>query len=225
MGVVPPEHPMPRTVPNRQLPHGCTNETWRDRQSVSKRYTGTDAARRLRTEVNAILTVQQSVPVPAVIEVIERDLTVVFAAVPGAHGQDLLKQQPEPVLASAGRVLRRLNDCHPGMVHGDYGAQNLLLDDRAFEVTAVLDWEFAHSGDPVEDPAWAEWIVRMHHPAARWHLDALFEGYGHQPAWAARHAAMLQRCRELSQLAGAWGDAGAQQLWDQRSDLTERWLE
>jgi hypothetical protein len=30
---------------------------------------------------------------------------------------------------------------------------------NAPRVTAVLDWEFAHLGQPVEDLAWAEWIV------------------------------------------------------------------
>jgi aminoglycoside phosphotransferase (APT) family kinase protein len=35
------------------------------------------------------------------------------------------------------------------LVHGDIGFHNLMVDgDR---VTAVLDWEFAHPGDPVED--------------------------------------------------------------------------
>ena len=37
-------------------------------------------------------------------------------------------------------------------------------------VTAVLDWEFAHLGDPVEDLAWCEWLVRTHHPE---HVGAL----------------------------------------------------
>jgi aminoglycoside phosphotransferase (APT) family kinase protein len=49
----------------------------------------------------------------------------------------------------------------------------------------VVDWEFAHLGDPVEDLAWCEWIVRMHHPE---HVDApgeeraeTTEGWREQP--------------------------------------------
>ena len=35
------------------------------------------------------------------------------------------------------------------VVHGDAGPYNLLVDDD--RLTAVLDWEFAHAGDPAED--------------------------------------------------------------------------
>ena len=101
------------------------------------------------------------------------------------------------VLRAAGRTLRQLHDAVPGMVHGDYGPQNLLLDTAAWEVSAVLDWEFAHDGDPVEDLAWAEWIVRMHHPGAAGAIPVLFESYRWRPTWSVRRSAMLKRCVEL----------------------------
>lgn len=40
----------------------------------------------------------------------------------------------------------------PTIVHGDFRPANLLVD--AGRVTAVLDWEFAHIGDPAEDIGW-----------------------------------------------------------------------
>lgn len=40
---------------------------------------------------------------------------------------------------------------NPVLVHGDIGFHNFLFDDG--ELTAVLDWEFAHIGDPAEDLA------------------------------------------------------------------------
>ena len=47
--------------------------------------------------------------------------------------------------ASSGRV---------ALVHGDYRIGNFILgSDR--RIAAVLDWELAHVGDPVEDIAWA----------------------------------------------------------------------
>ena len=47
--------------------------------------------------------------------------------------------------ASSGRV---------ALVHGDYRIGNFILGaDR--RIAAVLDWELAHVGDPVEDIAWA----------------------------------------------------------------------
>ena len=43
----------------------------------------------------------------------------------------------------------------PTFVHGDFRLGNLAVTDH---LVAVLDWEFAHVGDPVEDVAWP--IVR-----------------------------------------------------------------
>jgi len=49
------------------------------------------------------------------------------------------------------------------LVHGDYRLGNFLFEgDR---ITALLDWEMAHLGDPVEDIAWAYralWTPEMH---------------------------------------------------------------
>ncbi|WP_051707042.1 phosphotransferase family protein [Nocardioides aequoreus] len=37
------------------------------------------------------------------------------------------------------------------LVHGDLNPKNVLVDPATLEVTAVLDWEFAHAGGPWED--------------------------------------------------------------------------
>ena len=41
----------------------------------------------------------------------------------------------------------------PAVVHGDFRVGNLLVD-PASGLTAVLDWELAHLGDPLEDLGW-----------------------------------------------------------------------
>lgn len=38
------------------------------------------------------------------------------------------------------------------LVHGDFRIGNLVVDDEG--LAAVIDWEFAHIGDPIEDLAW-----------------------------------------------------------------------
>lgn len=38
------------------------------------------------------------------------------------------------------------------LVHGDYRPANMLVQDG--RISAVLDWEFAHAGDPAEDLGW-----------------------------------------------------------------------
>ena len=44
------------------------------------------------------------------------------------------------------------------LCHGDAGAGNFLFEKE--QVTAILDWEFAHLGDPLDDIAWV--LVRSH---------------------------------------------------------------
>jgi aminoglycoside phosphotransferase (APT) family kinase protein len=68
---------------------------------------------------------------------------------------------PWPLAHLAGAVLHR---CAPATVertvfcHGDVGPGNFLHDGR--RVTAMLDWEFSHLGDPMDDLAW--WVFRGH---------------------------------------------------------------
>ncbi len=64
---------------------------------------------------------------------------------------------PQPIARAAIRRLRR----HPpppaqklSVVHGDYRSGNF-MHDGAGRIVAILDWEMAHIGDPLEDLAWA----------------------------------------------------------------------
>ena len=66
-------------------------------------------------------------------------------------------QSPQPIAEAAIRHLER----HPpppaqrlSVVHGDYRTGNFLHDGEG-TITALLDWEMAHIGDPYEDLAWA----------------------------------------------------------------------
>ncbi|MEU8353256.1 phosphotransferase [Streptomyces sp. NPDC048845] len=124
-----------------------------------------------------------------------------------------------------------LPDDTPGaekvLVHGDFGPQNVLLDPRTFEVTAVVDWEFAHLGDPVEDLAWCEWIVRTHHPEHRTALGHFFRAYGGKvPPWPVRRAAMLTRCETLRRFCDRWEPNGpGARSWQGRAAATADWQE
>jgi len=66
-----------------------------------------------------------------------------------------VKLEERPVLATA---LHWLANQIPQrseivLVHADYRAGNFLYEDG--HITAILDWEMAHLGDPMEDLAWA----------------------------------------------------------------------
>jgi aminoglycoside phosphotransferase (APT) family kinase protein len=63
---------------------------------------------------------------------------------------------PSPALASLfGWLLDNVPPMqgHPVLLHGDIGFHNFLFDQG--RLTAVLDWEFGHLGDPAEDLAYA----------------------------------------------------------------------
>jgi Ser/Thr protein kinase RdoA (MazF antagonist) len=176
------------------------------------------------------------IPVAAFIGAAADELTMSF--VEGSHGQTLIDADYGGlVLRLSGELLAELQRIPvdtlegiiPGtgevLVHGDFGPQNLLIDEEVPRVTALLDWEFAHMGEPVEDLAWAEWIVRMHHPTRKDDLDSLFEGYGERPAWSIRHAEVVRRCEQLVHFAEFQGWTDGTELWRQRVRATQNWAE
>ena len=65
--------------------------------------------------------------------------------------------KPQPIMQAVIRRLRREPPPPPpalGVVHGDYRTGNFLYDAQG-EIHAILDWEMAHLGDPLEDLAWS----------------------------------------------------------------------
>jgi len=64
---------------------------------------------------------------------------------------------PQPVAAAAIRWLHRNlppPSSRRSLVHGDFRSGNFLFN-TAGDIPAVLDWEMAHIGDPLEDLAWS----------------------------------------------------------------------
>ncbi|XOV84469.1 MAG: phosphotransferase family protein [bacterium] len=83
---------------------------------------------------------------------------------PAAHELSYWRQvietdalHPQPIAAAA---LRWLDQHLPApserlcLVHGDFRTGNYLYTESG-DITAVLDWEMAHIGDPLEDLAWS----------------------------------------------------------------------
>jgi aminoglycoside phosphotransferase (APT) family kinase protein len=79
------------------------------------------------------------------------------------------RMEPHPAIAFAFQWLKANAPVAEriSLVHGDFRLGNFLYEGE--EVTALLDWEMAHLGDPVEDLAWAYrdlWTPEMHVPIA-----------------------------------------------------------
>jgi Ser/Thr protein kinase RdoA (MazF antagonist) len=224
-------------VDQMRLPHGYTNFTHTTRGVVVKRYAGPDADLRQHAEVTALRHVAGALPVPALVR--EEAGLIGTEYVTGIPGQELLERVPDAVLRSVGRAAARLHALDvtglsslgplPAagsvLVHGDFGPQNMLFDEVTVEATAIVDWEFAHLGDGVVDLAWAEWIVRTHHPRLVGSLPALFEGYGREPAWDRRHAAMIAKCEWALDFAQRWDPENepARTLWHDRLEATRHY--
>ena len=69
---------------------------------------------------------------------------------------DADEQHPQPIVRAAIRRLRREPPAPAQairVVHGDYRSGNF-LHDGAGRIIAILDWEMAHLGDPLEDLGW-----------------------------------------------------------------------
>lgn len=63
------------------------------------------------------------------------------------------------------------------LVHGDYRPANLLVADG--RIAAILDWEFAHEGDPAEDLGWylTPYYAADHLIAGAWTADDFLARY------------------------------------------------
>ena len=218
-----------------RLPHGYTNFTRVVDGCVEKTYDGPRRWANAGRELVCLSALGGRLPVSVVVH---RDLSIprlTLSLLEGRHGQDLLVEGcAVRVLRHVGETLAELQrippDTVPGLVgegsvivHGDSGPQNMLFDLEADRVTGVVDWESAHIGSPIEDLAWTEWIVRMHHRAAKDALDELFAAAGQRPSWAERHAAMVHQCEAVLVSCASDGMASAAAEWRSRVRLTEAW--
>jgi aminoglycoside phosphotransferase (APT) family kinase protein len=112
--------------------------------------------------------------------------------------------QPRPIMEAVYAWLKAnipAPRADAAIVHSDIGFHNLLIDDG--RVTALLDWEFSHPGDPAEDLVYARPFIEQ---VIDW--EAFLERYeahgGQRPSAAAeRFYAVWQGARNSAGCAGA----------------------
>jgi tRNA A-37 threonylcarbamoyl transferase component Bud32 len=218
----------------RSLPHAYTNAVTVLGDVVTKTYRGPDAIQRQQREELAISSVADRLPVASIVD--SRPGVLVLDKVPGRHGQDRIDRgEAETVMFGLGRLLREVQAISPvffGKLHGagvlvhhDFGPNNVLFADHDDSIALLADWEWSTVGSPITDLAWAEFILRMHHPEHQRCLPALFDGYGARPAWNERQAAMAQRVTTLETWVRSHKGTRAASTWDRRSRSIARWRE
>jgi aminoglycoside phosphotransferase (APT) family kinase protein len=218
-----------------RLPHGYTNRTRLEGGAVEKRHRGPWRHRSAAREAAVLRAVAPWLPVPPVLDFDPEEPLLRLGIVAGVNGQELFEkgqyqEGTAAVLYACGAFLRRLATVDaaaldflpPGafLVHGDYGPHNLLMAPDGLTVVGIVDWEWARRGDPIEDLAWAEWIVRYHHADSTTALAALFAGYGIEPPWALRHGYMAENCRRGLSRATVRGDEKVIAAWHERLKWT-----
>jgi aminoglycoside phosphotransferase (APT) family kinase protein len=124
-------------------------------------------------------------------EVLARLHSIPLEAVPGLEDSDQVAQyravldgvsQPHPTFELAFRWLEEHRPASPrrAVVHGDFRNGNLIVGPEG--VRAVLDWELAHAGDPMEDLGWLcvkSWRFGVDRPVGGFGTyDDLIAGYG-----------------------------------------------
>jgi aminoglycoside phosphotransferase (APT) family kinase protein len=138
---------------------------------------------RVAAECGGLLAAIHRIPVDAVPGLAASDPLVSMRETLDAFGE------PHPALELGLRWLagRRPPAGRTAVVHGDFRTGNLMIDAR--RVVAVLDWELAHLGDPLEDLGW--FCVRA------WRFgvdDRPAGGFGsREELWAAYEAAGGER--------------------------------
>jgi aminoglycoside phosphotransferase (APT) family kinase protein len=115
------------------------------------------------------------------------------------------EREPQVIAHAAIRWLKKNPPPPPqkiSVVHGDYRSGNFLYDSKG-NIRAILDWEMAHLGDPLEDLAWA--------------LDPLW-AHGN-PAFPAGTIARDEAIARWQAASGLTVDAAAFAWWEMFASL------
>ena len=106
------------------------------------------ARRSLTAGIGEAMARLHSIPVSAAPSLVEQEQVAYYRGVLDTLGE------PHPVFEVAFRWLEthRPPSRPAAIVHGDFRLGNVMVDERG--LAAVLDWELAHVGDPMEDLGW-----------------------------------------------------------------------
>ena len=150
----------------------------------------------------------------------------------GRRATARLRHWPDAERVALAEVARRAQDLLDSvqrtcLVHSDLNPKNLLVDPGTLEVTAVLDWEFAHAGHPWTDlgnllrferhPAYVEGVLGAWTARHGGDHDSLLDGARAADLWAlvdlASRAGQTPVADRSATLLRAVADAGDLHAW------------
>jgi aminoglycoside phosphotransferase (APT) family kinase protein len=140
-----------------------------------------DARKGLTAELGRVLARIHSIPLAELPELAGGDALATLRATHEQFGE------PRPALELAFRWLAENRPERPAerLVHGDFRNGNLIIGPEG--LVAVLDWELAHRGDPVQDLGWLcvkAWRFGAGAPVGGFgDRDELLDGYAEVAGW------------------------------------------
>ncbi len=164
-------------------------------ETLGKRIAGAaefaDARKAMAAQCGRILAQIHAIPPTAVPDLPSHEPAMLVAALAAEHHG---YREPLPMFALA---IRWLNEHLPEprppvLLHGDFRTGNFIVNGNG--ICAVLDWELAHVGDPMEDIGWLcmnAWrFGRLDRPVGGFGLrHQLYEAYEQAAGYAVdRHA-------------------------------------
>lgn len=132
-------------------------------------------------------------------------------------------------LEASGELETNLSFTHPSLrvglslVHGDAGLHNTLWADG--RLVSLIDWEFAGSGNPLADVAWAWWSMTFRRLAEDvW--EAFVDGYRAPRlvalGWSPAGVTELIRAQMISLMVRTAPGSSARKEWTRRIDALSR---
>ncbi len=203
-------------------------------QGIIKRYIGPGVMQRWQTELQLIETLEGQLPLPTLLNhTLEAEIHI--QKMTGLPATDLITTENSPlIMAALGNALQKLQTIPVQklhkilrgsgdvLTHGDYCLPNFIFVTQPLSLEAITEWEWAHLGEKVEDPAWMEWFVRMNMGKLIRDLPVFYEAYGVTPIWGERKDAMIMQVKRHLEFAEMAGEKRTIQKWQNWLQLTSR---
>ncbi len=220
---------------NKNKPSGSSSRQMTETdQGTIKRYIGPGVMQRWQTELQLLQALEGQLPLPTLLNhTLEAEIHIQKMA--GFPASDLITTENSPlIMAALGNALQKLQSIPVQklhnflrgsgnvLTHGEYYLPNFTFVTQPLSLEAITEWEWAHLGEKVEDPAWMEWYVRMHVGKLIRDLPVFYEAYGVTPIWSERKDAMIMQVKRHLEFASMSGEKRTIQKWQNRLQLTSR---